>query len=170
MAADDPESNFVIRAKARAISPSRDDTEQIWDALGAVVEIFESLIQIAADDRTAAALLAEGNGEAHQATPGDLEEIAQRLHVTLAALLGNELNVDGLEAIASDLDQQAASMRQSFEARSEQFTPRPVEEAGALSVTGALFAGLSDAAGALDQLVGLLEEVIHQSGEGRGRP
>jgi hypothetical protein len=169
MAADDTVSDLVIRAKGHTITPSRDDTLRIRDAVGIVTEIFESLIQVAADDRTASALLSAGNGEAHGPTPGDLEEIAQRLHETLAALLVYELDVDGLEASASVLDQHAASMRQSFEARSEQFTPRPVEEAEALSVTGALFAGLSDAAGALDQLAGLLEEVVHQSREGHGR-
>ena len=53
MATDDPESTLVIRAKGRVISPSRDDTEQIRDAVVVVTEVFESLIQIAADDRTA---------------------------------------------------------------------------------------------------------------------
>jgi hypothetical protein len=143
MTTDDPESSFVIRAKGRTVSPSRDDTEKIRDAVGVMAEIFESLIQIAADDRTAAALLSGGNGEAHGPTPGDVEEIAQRLREALASMQGEELDVDGLEAIASDLDQHAAAMRQSFQARSEQFTPRPVEEAGALSVAGVLFAGLS---------------------------
>ena len=57
-----------------------------------------------------------------------------------------------------------------FEARAEQFTPRPVEEAGSISVAGVLFAGLSDAAGVLKQLLGLLEEVAQQSGESHGGP
>jgi hypothetical protein len=45
-----------------------------------------------------------------------------------------------------------------------------VEEAESINVAGVLFAGLSDAAGVLKQLIGLLEEVAQQSGEGRGGP
>jgi hypothetical protein len=170
MAEDDPEGYLVIRAGGRTIHPSPDDTEQIWEAVVAVTEVFESLIEVAADERSAAGLRAGGNGEVQGPTPGDLQEMAQELSEALTAFSGNELNVDALRRIAADLHQRAAAARDLFEARSAEFTPRPVEEAESINVAGVLFAGLSDAAGVLKQLIGLLEEVAQQSGEGRGGP
>ncbi len=98
MAEDDPEGHVVIRVKDRAIHPSPDDTEQIWEAVVAVAEVFESLIQVVADERTAAGLRAGGNGEVQRPTPGDLQEVAQELSDALTAFSGNELNVDALES------------------------------------------------------------------------
>ena len=116
MAEDDPEGHVVIRVKDRAIHPSPDDTEQIWEAVVAVAEVFESLIQVVADERTAAGLRAGGNGEVQRPTPGDLQEVAQELSDALTAFSGNELNVDALEGIAADLDQRATAARDLFEA------------------------------------------------------
>jgi len=159
MAEDTPEPTLLIRSAGHTIRPSQDDTAAIREAVAAITEIFQSLLRIAADDQTTAALLSAGNGEAHSPTPGDLQEITQRLHDALAELPGTKLNVDNLRDIQSDLDNHAGDMRQLFETHSEQVSP-------ALTVTGALFAGLSDAAGALDQLVHLVEETIQKSGEG----
>lgn len=170
MAEDNPKSALVIRAGGRTIHPSRDDTEQIRDAVVVVTEIFQSLIEVTTDDRTAAGLRSSGNGEAQGPTPGDLQEIAQELSDGLTAFSGDELDADSLGKIAIDLEQRASGARNLFEARSEQFTPRPVDEAEPIAVAGVLFAGLSDAAGALEQLLGLLEEVANQSGEGYGGP
>lgn len=168
MAADDPESSLVIRAKGRAITPSRDDTEQIREAVVVVTEVLESLIRVAADDHTAAGLRAGGNGEAQGPASGDLQEISQELFEALKDLSGDELDADSLGRIAADLDERAADAKQLFEARSAEFTPRPVDQAEPIAVAGVLFAGLSDAAGVLKQLLGLLEEVAQKAGEGRG--
>lgn len=169
MTADEQKSRLAIRVRGHLFVPSPSDTEKIREAVGVVAEILESLIQIASDDRTIAALLSDGNGQAHGPTPADLQEIAQALHEGLTMLHGNELDFDGLEAAASDLDGYARAARQSFEARSQEFTPRAIDEAGPLNVTGALFAGLSDAADAIEQLLGLLREIIQQAGGGHGR-
>jgi len=163
MVEDDRKSALVIRAGGRTIHPSPDDTGEIQEGVAAITEIFQSLLRTAAADQTIAALLSASNGEAYGVTHGDLQEVTQRLHDVLSALPGAELNVDNLGALQFDLDRHAETMRQSFEARSEQFTP-------ALGVIGALFAGLSDAAGALDQLVHLLKEIVQKSGEGGGSP
>jgi hypothetical protein len=111
MAEDDPEGYLVIRAGGRTIHPSPDDTEQIWEAVVAVTEVFESLIEVAADERSAAGLRAGGNGEVQGPTPGDLQEMAQELSEALTAFSGNELNVDALRRIAADLHQRAAAAR-----------------------------------------------------------
>lgn len=168
MAEDDPEGYLVIRAGGRTVHPSPDDTEQIWEAVVAVTESFESLIEVAAEERTAAGLRAGGNGEEHGPTPGDLQEITQELSEALTAFSGNELDADSLGRIAADLDQRVTEARQLLESRSAEFTPRPVDEAESINVAGVLSAGLSDAAGVLKQLLGLLNEVANQSGEGRG--
>jgi hypothetical protein len=170
MAEDDPKSALVIRAGGRTIHPSPDDIEQIREAVSVATEIFQSLIEVAIDDRTAAGLRAGGNGEAQGPIPVELQEIAQELSEALTAFSGEELDTDSLRQIATDLEQRANGARDLFEARSEQFTPRPVDQAEPIAVAGVLFAGLSDAAGALEQLLGLLEEVAKQSGAGHGGP
>jgi hypothetical protein len=52
-------------------------------------------------------------------------------------------------------------LQQSFEQRAEDFTPRPVDQAAGHVLTGGMSAGLLEAVGTFDQLLGLLEE-IHQ--------
>ena len=133
-----------------------------------VTEIFESLIQVATDDRTVAGLQAGGNGEALGPTPGDLQDIAQELSGALTALSGNVLDIDGLGKVAIDLKQHLTRAQNLFEERSDRFTPRPVDQAEPTVIAGVLFAGLSDAVGALSQLLGLLEEVANQSVEAHG--
>lgn len=170
MIEDDPEPALVIRTGGRNIHPSPDDIEQIREAIVVATEIFGSLIKVAADDRTAAGLRAGGNGEAQGPTPGDLQDIAQELSQALTAFSGDELDPNSLRRIAADLDQRAADARHHFEARSERFTPRPVDQAEPIAVAGVLFAGLSDAAGTLNQLLVLLDKIVSQSGEAHGGP
>jgi hypothetical protein len=168
MVEEDSESALLLRAAGRTIRPSPDDTQQIREAVAVVTEIFESLIQVATDDRTVAGLQAGGNGEALGPTPGDLQDIAQELSGALTALSDNDLDIDMLKTIAIDLKRHLTRARNLFEVRSEQFTSRPVDQAEPTVIAGALFAGLSDAVGALSQLLELLEEVANQSVEGHG--
>lgn len=104
MPADEQKPRRAIRVREHLFVPSPSDTEKIREAVGVVAETLESLIRILADDRAAAALLSDGNGEAHGSTPADLQEIAQALHEGLTLLHDHELDFDGLEAAASDLD------------------------------------------------------------------
>jgi hypothetical protein len=92
MVEEDPESALLLRAGGRTIHPSPDELQQIREAVVVVTEIFESLIQVATDDRTVAGLQAGGNGEALGPTPGDLQDIAQELSGALTALSGNVLD------------------------------------------------------------------------------
>jgi len=105
---------FLIRAGEVVVSPSGDDIQEIRSAVEAAIEVLESLIRIAADDRTSAALMSEGNGEAHGPSPRDVQEISQRLHDGLSALTKREMDVEAIESVASDLDQFASSMKEGF--------------------------------------------------------
>ncbi|MEE8120525.1 MAG: hypothetical protein V3T55_03285 [Anaerolineales bacterium] len=73
------------------------------------------------------------------------------------ALRGRELVVEKLRTLKSDLQEQSSSMRQSFEQRAEDFTPRPVDQAVGHVLTGGMMAGLLDGVSALGELLGLLE-------------
>jgi hypothetical protein len=163
MAEDDPEAALLIRAGGRTIHPSPDDIAQIREAIEIVTETFESLIEVVTDERTAEGLRTGGNGEMQRLAPGDLQEIGGDLSKALTAFSGDELNIDSLEQISADLAHYAFEAREHFEGRSKQFSPRPADQGEPIAVAGVLFAGLSDAAGALEQLLGLLEEVVKQS-------
>jgi hypothetical protein len=69
---DNPKSALVISTGGRTIHPSADDTGEIQEAVAAITEILQSLLRIAANDQTIAALLSAGNGEADGVTPGEI--------------------------------------------------------------------------------------------------
>lgn len=163
MSTESPESGLVIRVNDRAVSVSREDADQISSAGGVVVEILESLLKLTIDDRTAKALRSEGNGQSHGPTLADIREIAQTLHAALTALRARVLAVDQVRAILTDLKRHAGAMRQSFEARAADSTPRPMGPAAGHAASGGLLAGLLDATGALNQFVDLLEDVASRS-------
>jgi len=159
------DSALLLRAGGRNMHPSPNDIQQIRDAVAVVTENFESLVQVVTDDRTVAESRRDGNGEAQGLTPADLQDIAKELSDTLTALSREVLCVDTLREIAVDLDRYLTKAWRIFEVRSEQFTPRPADHAAPAVIAGTLYAGLSDAAGAFSQLLGLLEDISVKSAE-----
>ncbi len=157
MAAKPSLSDLVVRVGDRTVSPSQEDSAKIKAALGDVVEILESLLKLSSDERTAEALKDEGNGEERGRTTVNVERIVQTTQEALVALGGQELVVEKLRTIKSDLQEQSSSMQQSFERRAKDFMPRPVDQAAGHVLTGGILAGLLDAVSAFVELLGLLE-------------
>ena len=164
MAAEPSLSDLVIRVGNRTVSPSQEDSAKIKAALGDVVEVLESLLKLSSDERTAEALKNEGNGEERGRTTVNVERIVQTTQEALVALGGQELVVEKLRTIKSDLQEQSSSMQQSFEQRAKDFTPRPVDEAAGHVLTGGMLAGILDAVSAFDQILTLLQALGRSSG------
>ncbi len=157
MATQPPSSDLIVRLAGRALTPSRVDADKIKSATGVAIEVLESLLRLLSDERTIHALKKEGNGKELGPARADIERTIENVHEALAALRGQELIVEKLRTIKSDLQEHASSMRQSFEERAKDFTPRSVDQAAGHVLTGGMMAGLLDAVGVLDQLLSLLE-------------
>ncbi len=163
MAAEHPLSDLVVRVGNRTVSPSQENSAKIKAALGDVVEVLESLLKLSSDERTAEALKDEGNGEERGRTTVNVERIVQTTQEALVALGGQELVVEKLRTIKSDLQEQSSLMQQSFERRAEDFTPRPVDQAAGHVLTGGMLAGILDAVSAFDQILTLLQALGRSS-------
>ncbi len=89
MATQPPSSDLTVRIAGCAVTPSRVNVDKLKSTLGAVVEVFESLLRLLTDKRTTQALKEEGNGKARGPAQADIERIIQTSHEALAALRGN---------------------------------------------------------------------------------
>jgi hypothetical protein len=151
--------NLIVRFGDTIISPQPRDVEEIREAVGVVEETLQSFKRLLVDSRTAESLRQGGNGDARGHISEHIDDLVDLTEAGLIEIHAPELDVERLETLCAELGDHAAKVSEAFQAKDEEFTPRPTKDAADYVVTGGLFAGLLDVVSAVRGFVTLLSDI-----------